>query len=107
MLRTLDPFSKDPTIAPQNSTLSLPFSFTEESDLIETAVKLTALDVAQDNRALTLISAYAMYTSNVDVMLLEQVRHALTIFKAKHPQAKGMFIFDNAPSHIKCGHSRE
>ena len=59
----------------------------------------------QGNRALTLISAYAMYISNVDVMLLEQVRHALTIFEAKYPQAQGIFIFDNAPSHIKCGHS--
>ena len=35
-------------------------------------VKLTGLDVPrklQGNRALTLISAYAMYTSNVDVLL--------------------------------------
>ena len=51
---------------------SLPFTYTEESELIETSVKLTGLDVArelQGNRALTLISAYAMYTSNVDVLL--------------------------------------
>ena len=51
---------------------SLPFTYTEESELIETSVKLTALDVPrklQGNRALTLISAYAMYTSNVDVLL--------------------------------------
>ena len=34
-------------------------------------------------------------------MLLEQVDEAITIFEDKYPECQGMFIFDNAPSHMK------
>lgn len=30
-----------------------------------------------------------------------QVQRAITIFERKYPEAQGIFIFDNAPSHMK------
>ena len=30
-----------------------------------------------------------------------QVENALNIFEAKYPYARGLFLFDNAPSHKK------
>ena len=33
--------------------------------------------------------------------LLDQVDHTITIFEKKHPNAQGLFLFDNAPSHKK------
>lgn len=34
-------------------------------------------------------------------MLITQVHRAIDIFESKYPAAQGMFIFDNAPSHLK------
>ena len=34
-------------------------------------------------------------------MLIQQVHRAIDIFEAKYPSAQGLFIFDNAPSHMK------
>ena len=35
--------------------------------------------------------------------LINQVNHAIDIFEAKtNGLAKGLFVFDNAPSHLKC-----
>ena len=34
-------------------------------------------------------------------LLLEQVGKAISIFEVKYPEAQGLFIFDNAPSHVK------
>ena len=58
------------------------------------------LQYGEDEARLTLETQSEGYFNND--MLLEQVRHALAIFEAKYPQAQGMFIFDNAPSHMKC-----
>ena len=33
--------------------------------------------------------------------LMIQVENALNIFEAKYPYARGLFLFDNAPSHKK------
>ena len=58
------------------------------------------LQYGEDEARLTLETQSEGYFNND--MLLEQVERALTIFEAKYPQAQGMFIFDNAPSHMKC-----
>ena len=34
-------------------------------------------------------------------MFLDQVGKAVDIFESKYPDAVGMFVFDNAPSHRK------
>ena len=34
-------------------------------------------------------------------MLISQVHKTITIFENKYPMAQGLFIFDNAPSHMK------
>ena len=34
-------------------------------------------------------------------MLLQQVEKAVNIFEQVHPEAQGLFLFDNAPSHRK------
>ena len=34
-------------------------------------------------------------------LFLDQVRQAMSIFERKYPGVIGMFIFDNAPSHVK------
>ena len=34
-------------------------------------------------------------------MLISQVHDAIDIFESKYPEAQGMWIFDNAPSHMK------
>ena len=34
-------------------------------------------------------------------MLIAQVHKAIDIFEDKYPTAQGIFIFDNAPSHMK------
>ena len=36
-----------------------------------------------------------------NVMFIEQVHKATTIFERKYPMAKGIFIFDHVPSHMK------
>ena len=33
--------------------------------------------------------------------LLQQVKHTIDIFERVHPNAQGLFLFDNAPSHKK------
>lgn len=35
------------------------------------------------------------------IMLISQVQKTITIFEKKYPLAQGLFIFDNAPSHMK------
>jgi hypothetical protein len=34
-------------------------------------------------------------------MLIEQVKKSIDILERKYPNAQGLFIFDNAPSHMK------
>ena len=36
-----------------------------------------------------------MFTSSI------QVHKAISLFEKKYPEAQGIFIFDNAPSHMK------
>ena len=35
-------------------------------------------------------------------MLVSQVEKVIGIFDRKYPGAQGLFIFDHAPSHMKC-----
>ena len=35
-------------------------------------------------------------------MLIVQIHKAVTLFERKYPAAQGLFIFDHAPSHMKC-----
>ena len=42
-----------------------------------------------------------MDTFQINDKLMEQVEKAVGIFEAIYPHARGLFLFDNAPSHKK------
>lgn len=56
----------------QKSVPLLPFTITQDSELIDIAVKLTVINVAKElrgDRALTLLSAYSQFLRNINILL--------------------------------------
>ena len=67
------------------------------SDFIDEVIGFLR-DECDEARVLLETSRNGYFT---DDNLLQQVEKAVDIFERVHPDARGIFIFDNAPSHRK------